>query len=552
MNSATLDHDLSPPVTSTREVSRAFRWVLPCLGALALLLLLGAPVFLEPAEDATILFQYSDNLANTGSISYNTHGPRVEGATDFLWMVVLAGFRCLHVPAFWATALINVGCALLIAAGLFFLSRQFSGKLRLEAIPWMLAVIGGMLFAPPTGAALAGFSVLPFTLLIMAAAICFLQQRDFALALISLLLCLVRPDGVVFAMPLIALRLFSSVNGMFKRSITFALLFVFPGLLYFLWRWHYFGQFLPLPFLVKADTQRFLGIAISQSNIDILKYLVFNAILLPIALGRKLRSAPNLQLLLGIGVVPTMFYLTMRLDQNIADRFFMYLLLCPTILIAWNWHSLKVTRGRLALIAASLWLVLFSYSWFISMTRFLSDGYRNNIVAISRDLGRIPATGTLALSEAGRIAYFSHWPTIDMWGLNTPQFAHRLLQPVDIQQAAPDIVVLYFPEKHDDCRIDPDWKTPYTGRTWPHLAANVITGIQDNGGYDLMMVPSSGYFRRAMHHFQPGAGEYQCWFLKRSSPEYSAVLHILERHDALPGATFLALRFPSPSTTETK
>ena len=45
-----------------------------------------------PAEDASILFRYSENLIDTGIISYNTNGEPTEGATDFLWMIFLSVF----------------------------------------------------------------------------------------------------------------------------------------------------------------------------------------------------------------------------------------------------------------------------------------------------------------------------------------------------------------------------------------------------------------------------------------------------------------------------
>ena len=63
------------------------------LGMVAILLLgwLYSASQLYPAEDASILFRYSENLAQTGQISYNFQGEKAEGATDFLWMILIAG-----------------------------------------------------------------------------------------------------------------------------------------------------------------------------------------------------------------------------------------------------------------------------------------------------------------------------------------------------------------------------------------------------------------------------------------------------------------------------
>src|SRR5579875_938808 len=100
----------TPGMARTQPLLRASATIDTILSAIAvagMLLVVTAPLIFVPAEDATILYQYSDHLAMTGRIAYNTGGPRVEGATDFLWMVLLAGFRKLHIPAFWATAGMN-------------------------------------------------------------------------------------------------------------------------------------------------------------------------------------------------------------------------------------------------------------------------------------------------------------------------------------------------------------------------------------------------------------------------------------------------------------
>jgi hypothetical protein len=518
--------------------------LLPWIALAGLILMIVGPALLVPAEDATILFQYSDNWASTGQITYYAGGPRVEGATDFLWMAILTVFRMLHVEPFYATALLNVLSAFAIAALILLLAGK---KITWKA---MLVPLGLVMLAPQLGAALAGFSVLPFTALILACAYLFYKGRDAALAITCLLLCLFRPDGVVFAFPMIALRIFAGRTEVLKKFGTYLLLFVIPGLIYFVWRWKYFGQILPLPFLVKSDTPRFLGIALGTSNIDILKYLAFDLVFLAMTLGSKLRERMNLLLLISIGIVPTLFYLTMRLDQDIADRFFTYLLVCSAVLLAINWDRLRITQSRAISAFAILWCLLLSLAWFSGMSRFISDGYKNIIVSIAKELKEVQPNGTLALSEAGRIAYFSRWPTTDLWGLNTPEFAHHLFAPADVASVSPDLLVLYYPQANHDCRLKPGWETPYTTRVWPNLAKNVITGIHDTNNYDLWMVPSSGVLRRALHGNKPGAGEYQCWFVKKTYAGHDQVVSILSRHAAMPEADFVRIR--SGSSAETK
>ena len=60
-----------------------------------------------PDEDASILFSYSKNLVETGVISYFPGGEATEGATDFLWMLLLSLFYYFGIDIFFSALLIN-------------------------------------------------------------------------------------------------------------------------------------------------------------------------------------------------------------------------------------------------------------------------------------------------------------------------------------------------------------------------------------------------------------------------------------------------------------
>ena len=54
-----------------------------------------------PNEDALILYRYAENFSETGIISYNLNSERAEGATDFLWMIILSIFVFLNLIFFF-------------------------------------------------------------------------------------------------------------------------------------------------------------------------------------------------------------------------------------------------------------------------------------------------------------------------------------------------------------------------------------------------------------------------------------------------------------------
>lgn len=76
------------------------------LGVTLLLLLAHAGLYRFTTDDAFISFRYARNLADGHGLVFNPGGERVEGYTNFLWVVLLAGGRLAGVePETAATAL---------------------------------------------------------------------------------------------------------------------------------------------------------------------------------------------------------------------------------------------------------------------------------------------------------------------------------------------------------------------------------------------------------------------------------------------------------------
>lgn len=78
---------------------------------------------------------------------------------------------------------------------------------------------------------------------------------------------------------------------------------------------------------------------------------------------------------------------------------------------------------------------------------YLNASSRNNMYQLSLDLARIHSTtgiSNMLVTEAGKLSYYSRIPTVDAWGLNTPQYAVNPLQdPSDVAKLNPDIINLH-------------------------------------------------------------------------------------------------------------
>lgn len=505
-------------------LDRLFLKILAALGVVTLVALLLSPHFFMPAEDATILFQYSRNLAKTGAITYLEHGLHAEGATDFGWMVLIAIAIKVGVQAFWFVAFANVAALCAFSALLHKLADR---RLRLTSF---LAVIGLFALLPQFIAAMSGFSTLPFAFLLLVLLHALLREDDGQIALASLVLCLFRPDGVVFALPVLLTTLAVRPDRGRRLLIQAALFFV-PGILYFLWRWHYFSEVVPLPFLVKADASRFYHLFVLSSLADAETLFLIALIFVALIFDQAGRSKTNWMIVVLFLIVPTAFYCAMRLDQDVGNRFFIYLPVGIAALIAVNWGN--VSPKVLLHIGVLLWIAFFARATIWERNDFLFFQLDNR-QAIAASLAKLPK-GKMILTEAGVLPYFSEWTAYDAWGLNTAEFARRLFQPADVSRINPDLMLVYRgPGK---ACLSVDAGTPFTQRTWDHLTDNLVEGAKE-ARFELWLVPFGNSRMRAAQGLSSTDGVQECWFINPNSPLRQSIENVLANHGGTPVAKF--------------
>ena len=80
------------------RIAASRAWTVAALGSILFLALMHQLLFGTIAEDAFITFRYAMNLASGRGPVFNP-GERVEGYSDFLWMVTLGGVHRLLYPA---------------------------------------------------------------------------------------------------------------------------------------------------------------------------------------------------------------------------------------------------------------------------------------------------------------------------------------------------------------------------------------------------------------------------------------------------------------------
>ena len=567
-------------------------------GAL-LLFVLAAGVLGVPDEDAAILYSYSRNLAESGAISYIPAGPRAEGSTDFGWMVSIAVLQKLGIGNHSATALLNVASLLLVGWRLGTIAGADGTALGRPRV--LLAWAGFLAVVLGSGLAvsgLGGFSTIAqMALLAVLFSSCLFARFDALFLGSSLVFILLRPDSVAYygacVAPFVLVRAWRArhggdgVRGAATRTAALPLL-VFA--LYWLLRGWYFQRAFPLPFYVKQVQGGGLGAfaeRLSQELLFTATTRLALAIVLLVALllcasqpprgsnGEAPRPPAHWKAgLLSCGVffgVQSLYLSRFHLIQNVGDRFHAPLL---GIAAAWLACFLLVRADRLpwegrrsvaslGLLAA---LLLGSVEAIVGLQRVV-DGYRDVLrvrqtsttVPLSlalADLHRRRNVGLMFVTEAGRLSYYSRIPSIDTWGLNTPEFARAPLQdPQQVARKRPALINMHVDFARlsleplpasalrvgRDCRRSGDPASDgYCG--WHQMNQAIFQGARELG-YSMVVVP----YRRnappdARHDLflvdprSPVAGELEavlrdarCWPAPISAEPHAPAMVLEER-----------------------
>ena len=202
---------------------------------------------------------------------------RAEGATDFLWMIILSGLVYLGLDIGWAAAILNSVGVFSIVFILSTISLKYS-KSSLFTILLMLFVPVSFL----SQAAIVGFSTAVYSSLILLFFYLLIYANKASTASIpflGLLLALVRPDGAIFGVIGSAIFLFSVHSKERLNYIVSLIISGFIGVVYFIQRWNYFDEFLPLPLIVKSTSDSILpGSGMNLMFIDFVYFLLCAAL----------------------------------------------------------------------------------------------------------------------------------------------------------------------------------------------------------------------------------------------------------------------------------
>ena len=216
-------------------------------------------------DDAFISFRYARNLSEGHGLVFNPGFERVEGYTNFLWVILLAGLNTIGILPEYAAPVCSVICGL----ALWWICTRYclqNPPPRTDRI-WLLLIVPIFLAANRSYAVwcTSGLETKLFELLIVAGVLRTLREIDLAAsglrnpfpfsAVLLALACLTRPDGVlIFGCVFVARMLVQRRAGSLRAAPFINAISVFALLVggHLIFRLGYYGEWLPNTYYAKV------------------------------------------------------------------------------------------------------------------------------------------------------------------------------------------------------------------------------------------------------------------------------------------------------------
>ncbi|MBN1221225.1 MAG: glycosyltransferase family 39 protein [Anaerolineae bacterium] len=399
-------------------------------------------------DDSCITFRYVRQWTHGNGLVYNV-GERVEGYSNFLWVALLAPFDLVGLELTLVSKILGVLLGVVtIVVTYYFARRYFPG----DFAALLLAAAG-----PFAAWTVGGLETLLFTCLLTLCIFGWLREEEtekgWFSGILWGLLALTRPEGLLFAFLAVlyrAWRLYHLKTRPQKRDVVRLVSLMMMVVPYFLWRWWYYGYWLPNT--VYAKSMGFTLRAPLEGTVYLYQSFVagggFFFLVLPLilALTWPKRSLFVNYLATNIGIY-AIFMLISGGDWMPRQRFLVHILPLVYLLIqhglinlsqVWphRWQMSLITLVVLGQSGYMLATTVTEHRFEISLQQALASAPESqenaSITYIKQNLH--PGE-TIAVVDAGGIAYSLPLTVrvIDMVGLTdahiahlTPQFPHGL------------------------------------------------------------------------------------------------------------------------------
>ena len=397
-------------------------------------------------DDAFISFRYAHNLVQGHGLVFNP-GERVEGYTNFLWVILSAFSMWLSLnPEIFAKIIGLLASVGTIAAVVRLSPKPDNYRLLVYAAPILLAVNPSFAVWATGGLETPLFTCLVTWGLLLAAKGMEKDTLPLSSALLLAFAALTRPEGVLIAglVFVFAIALGIKNNSLARNTAFWLPVFAAVYLPYFIWRFIYYGALLPNTFYVKVDpggSQLFRGLVYSHRFLAATGYWAIVG-LIGLVWIKKTRFVPAL----GWPLLLYVFYIIYIGGDGLPMyRFFVpglgiFFILVSRGLAGWlakgaRWKPIWAVM-TIALLLTASYSMIPSYRGpdynYVMQDRSEVDGWK--------EIGKwfkanSKPDDSIAVIPAGAIPYYSELKTIDMLGLNDVTIGRKTMNDMGKLQA---------------------------------------------------------------------------------------------------------------------
>lgn len=435
------------------------RFLISAVAGVAIVLYLHGAVYLNyTSDDAYISYRYALHLADGIGLVWNP-GQHVEGYSNFLWVLILAGSHVLGADIPLSGRWIGFASAVAASAMTYLLVEELLLRKDVARYAGMAAAIALAASAPFALWSYAGLETPFFALLVAVAVLLHIREQRSegvpASGVVWALVLFTRPDGVVlfvvsafFKVAEVILAEGRADAASRQRSpasrrrlalwlVAFSALFV-P---YFAWRYVTYGWLLPNAYYAKvgggsAQFERGLRYLIDFSRQYAAWLILLVAPALMLNTLRRSAAIYMVALLTAWGIYVVLIGGDALLDFRFFAEVLPLLYAVAAASLASILLAIRFEEPRAALLRSAAGIVVTGGLIAFTLQSTPNEPYSRavpNENAAVRDrvvIGRwlranAPRDTSIAVLAAGAIPYESRLVTIDMLGLNDEHIAHR-------------------------------------------------------------------------------------------------------------------------------
>ena len=372
-------------------------------------------------DDAFISYRYVKNFINGHGLVFNP-GERVEGYTNFLWIIILSIFARLGLDVIIVSKILGVSAGAITLFLLYQISLNIFRKKD-----WFFPLFPSLLLASNSAFAYWSISGLETAFFVMAVllSVYFYLINHRLVIVFTALSTLVRPEGVLIFVIILLHQLFFRKDKL-KDSLFFLAGFVALLLPFFIFKILYYGDILPNSFYAKTGfSLEYIKSGLEYFWLFSRHYALWGILyLLPILFYKNLDQKQKLFLLFIY--IYTLYVILIGGDVLMVHRFFLPVLPYLYLFYVFSIEKLflKFKRRSLAiLISVSLIFLLLALTFLFPRT-WIKEVRRNELGLVgkmsflAKSLSEYYGSDfSIAASTIGALSYYLDAKVVDMLGL---------------------------------------------------------------------------------------------------------------------------------------